>query len=615
MAAATGDSACGQFLFIVVVFDVFSFIIGSSIELQDILLPYLHEHNRPKHSNRYVRDCQHVKYKNVTHELYPAQTFNSTYVNNRLPIVKTYNFRKDTGPFYNQRTVYGHFNIIQDPTNTVTVLEPGGNGGCKNKVLETVKNTAKLKSCICSTNAGLFNTHDGSCLGNVISAGCLVRDSHGIQNAHFGITRNNSLFFGYLSENDLLDYDFSNLVGGVIWLVRKGESYVDASLKAECSDTEETGTLSRFVNVISARTAIGHDKLGRILMVHVDGKTDQAGINLYDFAKLLIGFGAVNAINLDGGGSSTMVINDTVVNYPSDVCDPAQRQFLCERKISTIVCAHSPDCPSNCSNHGVCINGQCTCHKFWSGHSCNVLKCHKNCSNHGNCTEDGCICSPGFAGKYCNKMCPKGYYGSDCKMICHCKNGGICNPVNGFCDCLRGYTGFACDRICPYGTYGYRCRGLCYCHSSCTCNPFTGACFNYNQSSIDHNLQQTGQCLADRIIKSKNLVKDHSEQYRLWVIALVVISIMAAVSIILNISMLCMFYRCEIPSRNTLNYRKFRKAIVEPRQILIDDDSDDSNSSYDISDATSDEIFKPLKMTESTKLINVSETKINALSE
>ena len=28
--------------------------------------------------------------------------------------------------------------------------------------------------------------------------------------------------------------------------------------------------------------------------------------------------GAVNAVNLDGGGSATMVVNNTVINYPSD---------------------------------------------------------------------------------------------------------------------------------------------------------------------------------------------------------------------------------------------------------------------------------------------------------
>ena len=41
-------------------------------------------------------------------------------------------------------------------------------------------------------------------------------------------------------------------------------------------------------------------------------------IDLYNFANLLLKLGLVNAINLDGGGSATMVINNTVINYPSD---------------------------------------------------------------------------------------------------------------------------------------------------------------------------------------------------------------------------------------------------------------------------------------------------------
>ena len=42
-------------------------------------------------------------------------------------------------------------------------------------------------------------------------------------------------------------------------------------------------------------------------------------VNLFDFASLLQSFGLVNAINLDGGGSATFVVNNTVVNYPSDM--------------------------------------------------------------------------------------------------------------------------------------------------------------------------------------------------------------------------------------------------------------------------------------------------------
>ena len=38
-----------------------------------------------------------------------------------------------------------------------------------------------------------------------------------------------------------------------------------------------SGTLDRFIGVVSARTAVGHDAEGRVLMVQVDGKTDQRG--------------------------------------------------------------------------------------------------------------------------------------------------------------------------------------------------------------------------------------------------------------------------------------------------------------------------------------------------
>lgn len=40
--------------------------------------------------------------------------------------------------------------------------------------------------------------------------------------------------------------------------------------------------------------------------------------NLVEFADLLIRHGVVNAINLDGGGSSTLVEDNVLINYPSD---------------------------------------------------------------------------------------------------------------------------------------------------------------------------------------------------------------------------------------------------------------------------------------------------------
>ena len=42
--------------------------------------------------------------------------------------------------------------------------------------------------------------------------------------------------------------DFTQLVGGVIWLLRDGETYVDEAKKVECPDGQETGQLNLITN-------------------------------------------------------------------------------------------------------------------------------------------------------------------------------------------------------------------------------------------------------------------------------------------------------------------------------------------------------------------------------
>ena len=50
----------------------------------------------------------------------------------------------------------------------------------------------------------------------------------------------------------------------------------------------------------------------------MNGQTHQRGANLHEFADLLVRRGVVNAINLDGGGSSTFVKDQILINYPTD---------------------------------------------------------------------------------------------------------------------------------------------------------------------------------------------------------------------------------------------------------------------------------------------------------
>jgi Tol biopolymer transport system component len=67
------------------------------------------------------------------------------------------------------------------------------------------------------------------------------------------------------------------------------------------------------------RTAIGLTGGGRILLVVVDGRRKGSqGVTLAQMAQIMRGLGARFALNLDGGGSSTMVVKGKVRNVPSD---------------------------------------------------------------------------------------------------------------------------------------------------------------------------------------------------------------------------------------------------------------------------------------------------------
>eukprot|EP00112_Aurelia_sp_Birch-Aquarium-sp1_P009964 Seg2152.2 transcript_id=Seg2152.2/GoldUCD/mRNA.D3Y31 product="N-acetylglucosamine-1-phosphodiester alpha-N-acetylglucosaminidase" protein_id=Seg2152.2/GoldUCD/D3Y31 len=322
---------------------------------KDYLMPYKKHHYDRKRSNRHVRECQHIIHGNKTFEEYQGQI---------KTIERTVEFIKYISHKIGKKTVQGHVALVNNPLKTFSVLYPKQLSSCSkwSGTRDTVSNTAILGNCKLAINAGFFNTHTGGCLGNIISNGKLLHDSDGIQNANMGIRKNGSIVTGYLpkEEVDSATNSFVELVSGVGWLIRNGKIYINESKKAECADTEETGTIERFFGVVSARSAIGHDKEGRIIIATIDGKTDKAGVNLLEFAKLLKSYGAVNAINLDGGGSATFVVNGTVVNYPSDQCG---KNTLCERKVSTIICIHEAACKKcSCpSGKPQCIDSKCIC--------------------------------------------------------------------------------------------------------------------------------------------------------------------------------------------------------------------------------------------------------------
>ncbi|MDH6127864.1 phosphodiester glycosidase family protein [Kitasatospora sp. GP82] len=67
-----------------------------------------------------------------------------------------------------------------------------------------------------------------------------------------------------------------------------------------------------------ARTVAGVDSEGKVLLVTVDADDDQPGMDYNQLSDLLAALDATDALNIDGGGSTTLVVGGSLVNKPSD---------------------------------------------------------------------------------------------------------------------------------------------------------------------------------------------------------------------------------------------------------------------------------------------------------
>ena len=104
---------------------------------------------------------------------------------------------------------------------------------------------------------------------------------------------------------------FEDIIAGVPQLIRKGA--IDITWKDEKSN-------KGFAETRHPRTAAAILKDGGLLLVAIDGRQPghSIGVGLQELAEILLGMGAVDAMNFDGGGSTAMFLDGKVVNKPSD---------------------------------------------------------------------------------------------------------------------------------------------------------------------------------------------------------------------------------------------------------------------------------------------------------
>jgi exopolysaccharide biosynthesis protein len=115
-------------------------------------------------------------------------------------------------------------------------------------------------------------------------------------------------------------------VGGGPVLLQNGEIKI--------SNNEELKFGGKAINDKHPRTAMGYTADNKLIILVVEGRNPNAGgANLTQEAQILKDLGCVEALNLDGGGSTCLLVNGKETIKPSDKVERAvPAVFIIKRK-------------------------------------------------------------------------------------------------------------------------------------------------------------------------------------------------------------------------------------------------------------------------------------------
>ncbi|XP_052670759.1 tenascin isoform X1 [Harpia harpyja] len=210
-------------------------------------------------------------------------------------------------------------------------------------------------------------------------------------------------------------------------------------------------------------------------------------------------------------------------NYSIEICG-----CVCEPGWKGPNCSE-PDCPRNCFNRGLCVQGKCICNEGFTGEDCSQATCPSDCNDQGKCMDGVCVCFEGYTGTDCSEelcsqgcsmhgrcvsgrcVCHEGFTGEDCsEPLCpsNCHNRGRC--VDNECVCEEGYTGEDCSElICPNDCFDRgRCvNGTCFCEEG-----FTGE--DCGELTCPNNCNGNGRCENGLCVCYEGFIGDDCSEKR-----------------------------------------------------------------------------------------------------
>ena len=216
-----------------------------------------------------------------------------------------YKLLEISGPKYK-----GYILVIYDPSRISLYNSPKlKTGGQKITAL------AKSAEAIAAVNASGFvrnsQTKALSPNGTLIIDGKLYTDKGG---NIIGFNNDNVLTLTKESASSAIEHGMKNAVSFEPFLIVNGEP-------------------SKFVKGggygLRPRTAVGQRKDGIVLFVVIDGNSyGTYGIDMEDLTDIFIRYGAYNAANLDGGGSSAMYVDGKIISHPAGFGYTGERYLI-----------------------------------------------------------------------------------------------------------------------------------------------------------------------------------------------------------------------------------------------------------------------------------------------
>lgn len=196
----------------------------------------------------------------------------------------------------------GHILVVYDPSRVDLVQAPNIKTGGKH--LETL---VEINDGLAGINASGFSYIEGK---GYIPTDVVIMDNKlvwGNENKSaswggiIGFTNDNVLILSKGTAKEALEMGVRDAVSFGPFLIVNGEP-------AKFKGNGGYG--------IAPRTAIGQRKDGTVLLLVIDGRRPghSLGVDMVELTNVLLKYGAYNAANLDGGGSSSMVVDGEVIS-------------------------------------------------------------------------------------------------------------------------------------------------------------------------------------------------------------------------------------------------------------------------------------------------------------